>query len=95
MKKFDIPPFYQSGFVAEVKNIRKERDKLKRDFAPTRLDFGPVVIYLARHFGFCFGVENNITVSRTVNRNCLSECFIFLQLRNLIFSNAQKFKFFS
>jgi 4-hydroxy-3-methylbut-2-enyl diphosphate reductase len=27
------------------------------------LDFGPVQIYLARHFGFCYGVENAIEIS--------------------------------
>lgn len=27
------------------------------------LDFGPVVFYLARHFGFCYGVENAIELS--------------------------------
>ena len=27
------------------------------------LDFGPVCFYLARHFGFCYGVENAIEIS--------------------------------
>lgn len=27
------------------------------------MDFGPVVFYIARHFGFCYGVENAIEIS--------------------------------
>jgi len=35
----------------------------KQDFSPTVLDFGPVQFILARHFGFCYGVENAIEIS--------------------------------
>jgi len=35
----------------------------KQDFSPTVLDFGPVQFVLARHFGFCYGVENAIEIS--------------------------------
>lgn len=35
----------------------------KQDFTPTLLDFGPIQFYLARHFGFCYGVENAIELS--------------------------------
>ncbi len=35
----------------------------KQDFAPTVLDYGPVQFILARHFGFCYGVENAIEIS--------------------------------
>ncbi len=35
----------------------------KQDFTPTLLDFGPIQFYLARHFGFCYGVENAIEIS--------------------------------
>jgi len=38
-------------------------DKLKKDFSPSVLDFGPVRFYLARHFGFCYGVENAIEIA--------------------------------
>lgn len=45
-------------------------DKMKKDFSPTLLDFGPLQIYLARHFGFCYGVENAIEIAfRTVDEN--------------------------
>lgn len=39
------------------------KDLRKQDFSPTVLDFGPVQFVLARHFGFCYGVENAIEIS--------------------------------
>jgi 4-hydroxy-3-methylbut-2-enyl diphosphate reductase len=45
-------------------------DRMKKDFTPSLLDFGPLQIYLARHFGFCYGVENAIEIAfRTVEEN--------------------------
>ena len=63
MKKFDIPNFYRSSFIAKIKALRKENDPRKRDFQPTILDFGPLRIHLARHFGFCYGVENAVEIA--------------------------------
>jgi len=60
MKSFDIPEFYKSPLIGKVKLARKTADPRKKDFSPTRLDFGSVQILLARHFGFCYGVENAI-----------------------------------
>ena len=57
MKKFKIPEYYQSPIIGKVKEIRRENDPRKKDFSPTHLDFGDVKFYIARHFGFCFGVE--------------------------------------
>ena len=43
---------------------------MKKDFTPTLLDAGPVRIWLARHFGFCYGVENAIEIAfKTVEEN--------------------------
>ena len=70
MKKFDVPVFYRSPLITAIKNKRKADDKLKKDFSPTFLDFGKVQIFLARHFGFCYGVENAIDISfRTIEEN--------------------------
>ena len=70
MKKFDVPVMYRSALITAIKNRRKIDDKLKKDFTPTLLDFGEVKIYLARHFGFCYGVENAIEISfKTVEEN--------------------------
>ncbi len=70
MKQFDVPDFYRSPLITAIKKKRKEADKMKKDFSPTLLDFGPVQISLARHFGFCYGVENAIDIAfRTVSEN--------------------------
>jgi len=70
MKTFNVPIIYRSPLISAVKNYRKKQDKLKKDLSPTLLDFGSLRIYLARHFGFCYGVENAIEISfRTVDEN--------------------------
>ncbi|MEO8821010.1 MAG: 4-hydroxy-3-methylbut-2-enyl diphosphate reductase, partial [Ginsengibacter sp.] len=70
MKNFDVPVFYRSPLITAIKNRRKADDKLKKDFTPTCLDFGEVQIFLARHFGFCYGVENAIEISfKTIEEN--------------------------
>ena len=63
MKTFDIPHFYRSPIISRVKAIRSNTDKRKKDFSPTRLKFDGIEFILARHFGFCFGVENAIEIS--------------------------------
>lgn len=63
MKSFDIPDYYRSRIITPLKEFRRKRDKLKRDFTPTLLDFGPIRVYLARHFGFCYGVENAVEIA--------------------------------
>lgn len=63
MKNFDIPEKYRSGIIAKIKQKRKLDDPRKKDFTPTILDFGPVIFLVARHFGFCYGVENAIEIA--------------------------------
>ncbi|SEJ68241.1 4-hydroxy-3-methylbut-2-enyl diphosphate reductase [Dyadobacter sp. SG02] len=63
MKTFNIPDFYRSRIITPIKEFRRKNDKLKRDFSPTVLDFGPVRFLIARHFGFCYGVENAIDIA--------------------------------
>jgi len=62
MKQFDIPTFYRSPIISKIKEKRKISDKLKKDFTPTIIDLGSVKFMIARHFGFCFGVENAIEI---------------------------------
>lgn len=70
MKQFEIPAFYRSPIITKVKNLRKQQDSRKKDFSPTRLDFGKVEFYIARHFGFCYGVENAIEIAyRAIHEN--------------------------
>lgn len=70
MKSFDVPVQYRSPLITAIKAQRKAADKMKKDFAPTALNLGDVTVYLARHFGFCYGVENAIEIAfRAVNEN--------------------------
>lgn len=49
--------------ISVVKHARQETDARKRDLSPTLLNFGPVRFKIARHFGFCYGVENAIEIA--------------------------------
>ena len=70
MRSFDIPIFYRSPIISAVKSLRRVGDPRRRDLSPTILDFGPVRFRIARHFGFCFGVENAIEIAyRTLEEN--------------------------
>ena len=81
MKKFDVPVNYRSSFISEIKKSRREKDKLKKDFSPTFLDFGKLHIYLARHFGFCYGVEHAIEIAfKTVGENPGKRIFLLSEM---------------
>jgi 4-hydroxy-3-methylbut-2-en-1-yl diphosphate reductase len=81
MKSFDVPIVYRSPLISAIKKKRKEQDRMKKDFSPTLLDFGPVQIYLARHFGFCYGVENAIDIAfRTIEENEGKRIFLLSEM---------------
>jgi len=81
MKSFDVPIVYRSPLISAIKKKRKEEDRMKRDFSPTVLDFGPIHIYLARHFGFCYGVENAIDIAfRTIEENAGRRIFLLSEM---------------
>jgi 4-hydroxy-3-methylbut-2-enyl diphosphate reductase len=81
MKQFEVPIIYRSPLISAIKKKRKEADKMKKDFTPTLLDFGPLQIYLARHFGFCYGVENAIEIAfRTVEENPEKRIFLLSEM---------------
>jgi 4-hydroxy-3-methylbut-2-enyl diphosphate reductase len=81
MKQFNVPIAYRSRLITAIKNKRRALDKLKKDFTPTFLDFGAMHIYLARHFGFCYGVENAIEISfRTVEENPGKRIFLLSEM---------------
>lgn len=81
MKKFDIPAHYKSSIISHIKELRREEDPRKKDFKPTRLDFGPVVFLIARHFGFCYGVENAIEIAyKTINENPGKRIFLLSEM---------------
>ncbi len=81
MKQFTIPFTYRSNLISAIKEKRKQEDKMKKDFSPTLLDFGPLHIYLARHFGFCYGVENAIEIAfRTIDENPGKRIFLLSEM---------------
>ena len=81
MKSFDVPFVYRSPLISAIKKKRKDLDRMKKDFSPTVLDFGPVKIYLARHFGFCYGVENAIDIAfRTIEENGDKRIFLLSEM---------------
>jgi 4-hydroxy-3-methylbut-2-en-1-yl diphosphate reductase len=81
MKTFSIPEFYRSPFISKIKEIRKLTDPKKKDFTPTRLDFGSVRFIMARHFGFCYGVENAVEISyKAIEENPGKKIFLLSQM---------------
>ena len=81
MKQFNVPNIYRSPLISAIKQQRKEQDKLKKDFTPTLLDLGPIHIYLARHFGFCYGVENAIEIAfNTIEENPGKRIFLLSEM---------------
>lgn len=81
MKQFTIPFTYRSKIINSVKQQRREDDKLKKDFRPSRLSIGGLEIYLARHFGFCYGVENAIEIAfRTIDENPGKRIFLLSEM---------------
>ncbi|WP_266362240.1 4-hydroxy-3-methylbut-2-enyl diphosphate reductase [Tellurirhabdus rosea] len=81
MKSFNIPDYYRSRIISPLKEYRRKRDKLKRDFAPTVLDFGPVRFLIARHFGFCYGVENAIEIAyKAISENVGKRIFLLSEM---------------
>lgn len=81
MKSFEVPVNYRSPLITAIKKKRKEQDRMKKDFSPSILDFGPVKFYLARHFGFCYGVENAIDIAfRTIEENPGKRIFLLSEM---------------
>lgn len=81
MKQFNVPVGYRSPLITAVKQFRKQQDKLKKDDTPTLLDLGNLHIYLARHFGFCYGVENAIEIAfSTIQENPGKRIFLLSEM---------------
>lgn len=81
MKKFDIPQIYRSSVISKIKEHRKHDDPQKKDFTPTLLDFGKVKIFIARHFGFCYGVQNAIEIAyKTLEENPDKRIFLLSEM---------------
>lgn len=81
MKTFNIPEYYKSQIISPIKEFRRKKDKLKRDYSPSILDFGPITFLIARHFGFCYGVENAIDIAyRAISDNPDKRIFLLSEM---------------
>jgi 4-hydroxy-3-methylbut-2-en-1-yl diphosphate reductase len=81
MKSFNVPVHYRSPLVTAIKQKRKVEDKMKKDFTPTILELGSLRIILARHFGFCYGVENAIEIAfRAIAENPGKRIFLLSEM---------------
>ena len=81
MKSFNVPVHYRSPLVKAIKEHRKAGDKMKKDFTPTVLDLDSLQVILARHFGFCYGVENAIEIAfRAVDENPGKHIFLLSEM---------------
>ena len=92
MKSFSIPSLFKSNLIGRVKEARRVKDKLKKDFTPTHLDFGPVEVLLSRHFGFCYGVENAVeTAYQIIDQNPDRRIFLLSEMIHNPAVNADLF----
>ena len=81
MKTFNIPEYYRSRIITPIKEYRRKHDKLKRDYTPTLLDFGPVKFLIPRHFGFCYVVENAIDIAyKAISENPEKRIFLLSEM---------------
>lgn len=88
MKQFNIPSIFRSPIITKVKANRKLTDPHKKDFSPTKLDFDNIQLYVARHFGFCYGVENAIEIAyRAIDENKGKRIFLLSQMIHNPFVN--------
>jgi 4-hydroxy-3-methylbut-2-en-1-yl diphosphate reductase len=80
-RQFSIPEFYRSSIVTNIKSYRRSNDRTKRDFSPFVIQLGSIEIKLARHFGFCFGVENAIEIAyRAIEENPDKRVFLLSEM---------------
>ena len=62
MKQFNVPSYYNSNIIEEVRKVRETFDPRKKDLSPSIIELNNMSIYLGRHFGFCYGVKNAIEI---------------------------------
>jgi 4-hydroxy-3-methylbut-2-enyl diphosphate reductase len=81
MRQFDVPVFYKSPIISKVKNARQVTDPRKKDLSPSIIDFGPIRFKIARHFGFCYGVENAIEIAyKAIEENPDKRIFLLSEM---------------
>ena len=81
MKQFEVPNFYHSPIISKVKAKRKLDDPRKKDFSALELTLDKVTFIFARHFGFCYGVENAIERSyKAIKENPDKRIFLISEM---------------
>jgi 4-hydroxy-3-methylbut-2-enyl diphosphate reductase len=82
MKNFSVPPFYRSEKIAGIKAARTAADPKRRDPSPTVIELpGGLTFKVARHFGFCYGVENAIDIAyRAIEENPGRRIFLLSEM---------------
>jgi 4-hydroxy-3-methylbut-2-enyl diphosphate reductase len=81
-RKFNVPSFYRSPTsITAVKKHRHGKDRRRKDLTPSIIDCGKVRFKIARHFGFCFGVENAIEIAyRAIDENPGKQIFLLSEM---------------
>ena len=86
-KEYDLGQYsdlYENSLFQLLKQQSSPNDRL----APYELDFGPISFRVARHFGFCKGVENAIEVAyETIAENPGRRVFMISELIHNPFVN--------
>ncbi len=80
-KQFHIPQFYRSVIISNIKKLKNQKDKFRKDLSPSIIDLKKVVIKIARHFGFCYGVENAIEIAyRSIEENPSKNIYLISEM---------------
>ncbi len=80
-REFNVPVFYRSPIISTVKEARRVADPRKKDLSPSLIDFGPIRFKIARHFGFCYGVENAVEIAyRAIEENPGKRIFLLSEM---------------
>ncbi len=80
-RTFQIPSFYRSSIISTIKDARRIQDHRKKDLTPSVLELGPIRFKIARHFGFCYGVENAIEIAfRALSENPGRRIFLLSEM---------------
>lgn len=81
MKNFNIPEIYKSPIITGLKKKRMHEDPRKMDYSPSVIEFGKIEFIIARHFGFCYGVENAIEISyKAIEENPDKRIFLLSEM---------------
>lgn len=80
-RQFATPQFYRSSLITGIKKERLALDPRKRDLSPTVIERENLRFKIARHFGFCYGVENAIEIAyRALDENKERRVFLLSEM---------------